>query len=284
MNRNLDLGTLRSLVAIAETGGVTRAANRLHLTQSAVSMQVRRMEDVLSVKLLEREGRQVRLTPEGDRLVDAARQLLPINDQVVAALTTPRYEGQLSLGVPNDVVHPHLPPVLRRFAREYPRVSVTFATGATLSLKRDLREGRHDLILGTEDRPSKGGVVLAEQALVWTGAVDGRAWRQRPLPIALCRNCIFRKPLFHAVKGVGIDTTEVVDTASDDATLVAVASDMAVTVELASADSRGCQIIDHGGELPDLGVSKVTCYVGKGQSRELAEIFAGMLAEQFDGV
>ena len=281
MIRNLDLATLRSLLAIEETGGVTRAANRLHLTQSAVSMQVKRLEESLSLKVLERDGRRVRLTSEGERLADAARQIMPINDQVVQRLTTPRFEGELSLGVPYDLVHPHLPHVLRRFGREYPRVSVKIATGFTVALKRGLREGRFDIVLGTEQRPSKGGVKLAEQGLIWGGAIDGRAWRQRPLPLSFCRNCIFRKPTLAALRVADIPYVEVVDTDSDDASVVAVAADFAVRTELSGVCLQGITPIDHGGELPELGVYCISSYIAKGDAQEFAGIFSDMLAERY---
>ncbi len=281
MIRNLDLGTLRSLLAIDETGGVTRAANRLHLTQSAVSMQVKRLEDTLSVKVIERDGKRVRMTLEGERLVEAARQIVALNDQVVQRLTTPLFEGELSVGVPHDIVHPHLPYVLRRFGREYPRVSVKFATDFTVALKRGLREGRYDIILGTEARPSQGGVTLAERSLLWSGALDGRVWRQRPLPLSFCRNCIFRKPALVALGKADIAHVEIVDTQSDDAAMVAIAADLAVGADLSGARLQGVAAIEHDNELPELGVYCITRYIGKGKSRELAGIFGAMLAERY---
>lgn len=281
MIRNLDLATLRSLLAIEETGGVTRAANRLHLTQSAVSMQVKRLEDALSVTVMERDGKRVRMTPEGERLVQAARQIMPINDQVVQRLTTPRFEGELILGVPHDIVHPHLPHVLRRFGSEYPRVSVKLATDFTVALKRGLREGRYDIILGTELRPSRGGVTLAERPLLWSGAIDGRVWRQRPLPLSFCRNCIFRKPALAALAKADIPHMEVIDTQSDDAAMVAIAADLAVGADLSGASLQGVVAVEHGGELPELGVYCITRYIGKGEAHELATIFGEMLAERY---
>lgn len=281
MSRNLDVATLRSLLAIEDTGGVTRAANRLHMTQSAVSMQIRRLEDLLDVKVIERDGRHVRLTPEGERLADAARQMIPINDEVVQRLTTPRYEGRLQIGVPNDLIHPHLPDVLRQFSREYPRVAVKFTTENTLVLKRGLREGDYDVVLGTEPKPTKGGTVLAERQLVWAGAQDGRAWRQRPLPLSFCRNCIFRKPALKLLKAAGIAHVDVVDTDRDDAMYMAIAADLAVSVVLASIEIKGIEAIKHGGELPELSSYCITSYTNKGESQELADIFLAMLAERY---
>lgn len=279
--RHLDLATLRSLVAIAETGGVTRAANRLHLTQSAVSMQVKRLEELLSIEVLERDGRGVRLTVEGEQLVDAGRRMLATNDDVVDRLATPRFEGTLAVGVPSDIVYPHLPHVLRRFGREYPRVSVALTIDLTVGLKASLREGRLDVVLGTERRPTRGGTLLAEQPLVWSGAPDGRAWRQRPLPVVFSRRGIFRKATLAALESAGIPYVERSVDTSVEALLVTIAADLGVSADLSIASLQGIAPIDHGGTLPGLPRYCISLYVATGGNRELADILGAMLAERY---
>lgn len=98
--RNLDITTLRSFVAVADAGGVTRAAGYLNLTQSAVSMQLKRLEDLLGIALLDRSRRGVTLTAAGDQLLSYARKMVAMNDDVVARLTDQAFEGEVTLGVP----------------------------------------------------------------------------------------------------------------------------------------------------------------------------------------
>lgn len=282
--RHLDLATLRSLVAIDETGGVTRAANRLHLSQSAVSMQVKRLEELLSIRILERDGRQVRFTPEGEQLVIGAREMLEINDGIVDRLTTPRFEGNLNVGIPYDIVHPHIPHVLRRFGREYPRVSVRLTTDFTVALKADMREGRFDVILSTERQPTRGGEVLLKQPLVWSGAPDARAWRQRPLPVVFSAHCIFRKPALTALRAAGIEYLEAVKSSSEDAALVACAADLGVSADLTVGQHQGIAPIDHGGTLPELPEYCVALYVPSGENEELGRIFGDMLRESYSNL
>ena len=113
--RNLDITTLRSFVAVADSGGVTRAAGFLHLTQSAVSMQLKRLEELLGLALLDRSGRTIALTPSGEQLLGYARRMVALNDEVIGRLTDQAFEGEVVLGVPHDVVYPVIPQVLQRF-------------------------------------------------------------------------------------------------------------------------------------------------------------------------
>ena len=120
MARNLDLTALRSFAAVADAGGVTRAAAQLNLTQSAVSMQLKRLEESLGLPLLDRSARTIALTAQGEQLLGYARRLLALNDEAWGRLTHPAFEGEIDFGVPHDIIYPHVPGVLQRFAAEYP--------------------------------------------------------------------------------------------------------------------------------------------------------------------
>jgi DNA-binding transcriptional LysR family regulator len=109
MARNLDITALRSFVAVADCGGVTRAAGYLNLTQSAVSMQLKRLEESLDSHLLDRSARTIALTASGEQLLSYARRMLELNDEVYGRLTAQEYEGEIVLGVPHDIVYPSIP-------------------------------------------------------------------------------------------------------------------------------------------------------------------------------
>ncbi len=124
MARNIDPALLRAFVAVAETGGMTRAGQMLNLTQAAISQQVKRLEDLFQAQLFEREKRKVLLTPDGERLLPLAQRMLETNDQVWGAMTAPDFEGEVRLGVPHDIVKAFMPPILKNFHRTWPRVNV----------------------------------------------------------------------------------------------------------------------------------------------------------------
>ena len=174
MMRNLDLTSLRSFVTIADTGGVTRAAGVLNLTQSAVSMQIKRLEDVLGADVLDRTGRTVALTPAGAQLLSYARRMLDLNDEVYGLLTLPQFEGEVVLGVPHDIVYPAIPQVMQRFARDYPKVKMRLLSSFTCTQRDQFARGECDVIVTTEDDVGQGGTTLTELQLVWVGAPGGR--------------------------------------------------------------------------------------------------------------
>ncbi len=131
MPRNLDMTALRSFVTVADTGGVTRASGFLNLTQSAVSMQLKRLEEALGLTLLDRSARTIALTASGEQLLGYARRMLNLNDEAHARLTHQEFEGEIVLGVPHDIVYPAIPQVLQRFHGDYPRVKVQLISSYT---------------------------------------------------------------------------------------------------------------------------------------------------------
>lgn len=139
--RNLDVTTLRSFVAVAELGGVTRAAGFLNLTQSAVSMQLKRLEELLNLSLIDRSSRAVSLTASGEQLLSYARRMVSLNDEVMSRLTDQSLEGEITLGVPHDIVYPAVPKVLQMFNASFPRMKVQLLTSYTRELKDQYRRG-----------------------------------------------------------------------------------------------------------------------------------------------
>lgn len=260
MPRNLDLTALRSFVTVAETGGVTRAAQQLNLTQSAVSMQLKRLEEALGLPLLDRAGRGVALTAHGDQLVSYGRRMLALNDEVLSRMTDDGYEGEIRLGVPTDLVYPHIPSVLKRFDREYPRVKIRLISSYTKHLKVAIREGEVDLILTTESNPDAEAEVLTEKRLVWVGAPQGVAWKARPLRLAFEKECMFKPWATRALDEVGIPWEMAVDTNSTRTVEASISADLAVHCVLEGAQSPHMSPIEHCGHLPDMPISRISMY------------------------
>ena len=262
MPRNLDLTALRSFVTIVDSGGVTRAAGFLNLTQSAVSMQMRRLEDGLGVQLLDRSTRKLVPTAAGEQLLSYARRMLALNDEVYGLLTHAQFEGELTLGVPHDIVYPAIPQVLQRFASEFPKVKVRLQSSFTRILKEQFGRGEVDVILTTEDGVDVGGQTLAALELVWVGAPGGQAWRQRPLPLAYEQRCIFRQGVQARLDAQGIPWTLAVDSDNTRTVEATVSADLAVHTVLEGTEPRHVERIAHGGALPELGHLKINLYQG----------------------
>ncbi len=268
MLRNLDLTALRSFLAIADAGGVTRGAASLNLTQSAVSMQIKRLEDVLQVQLLDRSARRVSLTASGEQLLGYARQMLALNDDALARLTHAEFDGMITLGVPHDIVFPVIPAVLRQFARDFPRMRVQLVSSFTTVLLDQFARGECDIILTTEDAVGPGGATLATLPLTWVGAPGGHAWKARPLPLAFEHRCGFRQGVQAALMAHGLEWTMAVESDSTRAVEASIMADMAVHTVLAGTEPGGLERIAHGGTLPDLPSKCVNLYVGAAATRK----------------
>ena len=139
MPRNLDLTAIRAFVAVVDAGGVTKASGFLNLTQSAVSMQLKRLEESIGVALFDRSARRLALTGAGEQMLGYARRLLDLNDEVLGRLTAKHYTGQITLGVPHDVVYPAIPQVLQRFNTDFPRMRVQLVSSYNLAAEDDVR-------------------------------------------------------------------------------------------------------------------------------------------------
>ena len=264
MRRNLDLTALRSFVAVADSGGVTRAAGVLNLTQSAVSMQLKRLEEMLDVSLLDRSSRRIQLTSEGEQLVSYARRMLVLNDEAVGRLTDPGHEGEITLGVPHDIVYPAIPEVLKRFNAAYPRMRVNLVSSFTRFLKEQFAQGKIDIILTTEEAVDQGGETLLELPLVWVGAPGGKAWRQRPIRLAFEMRCIFRTPVQEALDAAGIPWDMGVESESARAVEASVSADLAIFAQLEGTLPAQMAEIAHGGALPDLPSRSINLYAVEG--------------------
>lgn len=261
MPRNLDLTALRSFVAVADSGGVTRAAGFLNLTQSAVSMQLKRLEESLDVSLLDRSGRGVSLTSSGEQLLAYARRMLNENDEAIDRLTAHDYGGEIMLGVPHDIVYPHIPEILRRFNAAFPRVRVNLVSSFSRQLLDQFSRGQFAMILTTEQGHAPGCEVLTEKPLTWIGAQGGICWRQRPLRLGSGRQCLFRSAGIKELEKCLISWEMAVESESDRTIEATVRADLAVMLMLEGTEPPFLEQIEHNGGLPELPTYSINLYV-----------------------
>lgn len=239
--RHLDLAALRSLVAISETRSVTQAAAMNFLTQSAVSMQMKRLEQQTGTKLTERVGRGVSLTDDGEKLASYARQMLAINDEAWTRLVNDEFDGEVTLGVPFDIVNPHIPIILREARDRYPRIKVKLVSLLTCYLKERFAEGTIDIAITTEARFDRRAEELVRTDMHWWGACGGHAHRQSPLPVAICRNCAMKPEVTRVLGKAGIPWEFVSDSDTDAAVHAMVSADLAVTPAVGVQAISRCQ-------------------------------------------
>ena len=284
MARNLDLTALRAFVTVAECGGVTKAASMLHLTQSAVSMQLKRLEEALDQTLYSRVGRALVLTSQGEQLLGYGRRMISLNDEVWGLMTKQQFEGEIRFGVPHDIVYPHIPNVLQQMAADFPGVKVQLSSSYTANLKEQFAKGELDFILTTEAQVGEGGETLSQSNLVWVGAPGGSAWRQRPLRLAFEYACLFRAPVQAALDKADIRWEMGVESDSSRTVEASISADLAIHACLEGSEPHNMEVIKHGGELPELPALKINAYKTEGPASEMATILGDMIRKRYSPV
>ena len=257
MMRNIDTSLLRAFLAVADTASMTAAAVHLHLTQAAVSQQIKRLEDGFGTRLFERDRRGLRLTPEGERLLGRAKRMIALNDEIWADMAAPQFKGQVTLGIPYDLVDAFLPPILKGFAAAYPQIDIALACLTSPRLIESLAAGEIDLAIVEE--PLGGAVAsgraecLATDRLVWIGARHGEAHRKLPLPVSFCsESCAFMAPMIGALEASGLRWRTVSERGNLEVVSATVKTDLAVSALLASTLPCDVDVLGTETGLPEL--------------------------------
>lgn len=181
---DLQLDWLRAFVTVVDAGSLSAAAPLLNRSQSAVSMQIKKLENALERSVLSRGPRHMELTSHGTELLPYARRLLELHTETQSALFGPDLEGRIRLGVPDDYAATYLTPVLRSFASRHVGVEIELTCEQSTALIPKVVKGDLDLALISRDKPQRGRLLFHEP-LVWVGSPQFEAWRKNPLPIAV---------------------------------------------------------------------------------------------------
>lgn len=259
---SLDLDLLRSFVAIVELGGFTRAAERLGRTQSTISLQIKRLEETVGKRLLERDSRQIALTPEGERLLGYARRILQLTEEAREAVSEPEVEGRVRLGTPEDFATHRLPRVLADFARSHPRVALEVHCQLTVLLNEGFERGDFDLVLVKRDPEGPGaGERVWREPLVWTGGT-GFDYAQRAgatnLPLVLSpQPCVYRKRALSALDATARPWRIAYTSTSLAGTLAAVEAGLGMTVLPKDMVPAGLRVLGDEAGLPDLADTEI---------------------------
>ncbi len=259
MLATLEPELLRSFVAIAETGSFTAAAHRVHRTQSAVSMQIKRLEELLGRELFAREGRAVSLTRDGELLLGHARRILHAHVLALAAFDRSALAGEVTIGSPDDYASTFLPRILARFAESHARVHVNVVCQPSVELVRCLADRTVDLALVTQGSGERGGIVVHREPLVWVTSALHRAHEQEPLPLAVFQpSCLFRRLATESLAARGRATRIAYTSVSIAGVHAALDSGLAVSALLRSSVRPGQRVLDERDgfpPLPNIGIT-----------------------------
>lgn len=284
MQPTFDIDVLRTVIAFAETGSFTKAAERVHRTQSAVSMQMRRLEKQVGRPLFERQGREMVLTTDGRTLVSFGRRILKIHEEAVGSFIAPKLTGTIKVGTPDDYALSLLPTLFSRFAETYPDVHLEVHCATSEQLREDLRAHNLDVAIMTcnDEAEAAEGIVLAQDPVVWVTSETHDAQSQRPLPLALFREpCQFRRWGCEALDRAGIPYRVAYSSANMYALFGAVLAGLAVTVATQSAMVQGMRVLRPDEGFPSMPVATIALFQASGSNNSAGARLVDHIVDSF---
>ncbi len=253
MSAPLDIDQLHTFVAIVDTGSFTKAADRVFKTQSAVSMQMRRLEERVGKQLFMKDGRGNKLTAEGDKLLNYARRIIRLNNEAMAAFDDNRLEGMLRIGTPDDYADRYMPEIIGRFAKTHPNVELYIVCEPSPSLAEKMARGELDIALVTHNPRLRVSDVVRTEPLCWVASANHPLKDDAPVPLAVGRrDCLWRQLACSALDADGRDYQVLFTSWSATVVAAAVLTGMAVSVLPESTLRPGMKVLSAADGFPPL--------------------------------
>ncbi|KAB0675811.1 LysR family transcriptional regulator [Aureimonas leprariae] len=280
----LDLDQLRTFVAIVDTGSFTRAAEEVFKTQSAVSMQMRKLEERLGSALFERTGRHVKLTEDGDRLLGYARKLLSLSMETLTAFDEDSIEGHVRIGLPDDYAERFLPEIIARFSRSNPRVELQIACETTTSLIEHVERGHLDVALVCPTKASQAEIVRREPLHFVTSASHS-VHQEAVLPLAIGRtDCAWRRQGIEALNAVGREHRILFTSWSATIVASAVLAGLAVSVLPECALRSGMRVLTEAEGFPRLEDAEIGVIRSRNSDRPVIHALVAHIRESLQNM
>ena len=277
---SIDTDVLRTFVAIADQGGFTRAGETVNRTQSAVSMQMKRLEeDELQRKLFERDGRQVRLTPEGQVLLGYARRILKLHSEVFNTLREPHMVGLVRIGTPDDYLMRFLPGILKQFSKAYPLIQIEMHCEASTVLMQ-----RRDLALTVISREPGNdlGELLRTERMVWAASPCFCVEEHDALPLAVSGDeCLYTHWARAALDAAGRDYRLAYHSSNGAAILAVVSAGLAAMVSMESLVTDDLRVLGSDEGFPPLPSMNLRLLRNPQMTSPITECLADYIVEGF---
>lgn len=253
--KNLPTDLLRTFVSVAELGGFSKAGAQIGRSQPAVSLQIKRLEDIVDAELLSRNGRQLHVTEKGEMLLSYARQILKLNDQAMSSLTQPKVTGHIRLGIPNEFAISFLPGILGKFSNAHPEISLEVSCDLTTNLMQMLEDKNLDMVVAIHKPDDKlpSNTETWDEELVWVVSEDHTLQKDAPLPLVVApEGCVYRNTIIHTLNNHHSPWRIVYSSTSYGGIRAAVMAGLGVTALARSTVPKGLKIISSGKGFPPL--------------------------------
>ncbi len=279
MQRNMDIDLLRCFVTVAEMRSFTRAAAALFRSQSTISTQIRRLEELAGQTLLQRSPQDVLLTRAGEDFLGYARRIVALHDEALDVVNAQSVSGPVRLAVMDDYATVVLPETLARFARSHPNVELEVTTGFTRDLLARLGE-EFDLVLATQKSGDGRGEVLRTERTAWACSDRHDFSLTDPLLLALLKAPnMFREWALAALNDAGLNWRILFSSSSIGAVEAMAASGAILTVVKAGTARPGLRLLDTADGLPSLPASEIALHVAPGRQSAAVRALSAFLIE-----
>ncbi len=282
----LDIDQLRTFIAIAETGSFTKAAEVVHKTQSAVSMQMKRLEERVGRPIFARDGRASRLTDEGDRLLDYARRIVKLNIEAMASLASAELSGRVRLGVPDDYADRYLPEIMARFSATHPNVELTVVCDPSTDLIDRIDTGDLDLAIITDcETMNRETEIIRREQLLWVGSTRHSVHLEGPVPLALGRQtCNWRQEAISMLQAVDRPFRILYTSSNSTAVSAAVLAGLAISVLPESGLRPGMRVLGPSDGFPALAPCRIGLLRNRHEASPLADALAHHIVQGLDNI
>ena len=253
--KNLPTDLLRTFVSVAELGGFSKAGSQIGRSQPAVSLQIKRLEEIIDAELLSRNGRQLQVTEKGEMLLSYARQILKLNDQAISSLTQPKVTGHIRLGIPNEFAISFLPGILGKFSNTHPEISLEVSCDLTTNLMQMLEDNNLDMVVAIHKPDDKlpSNTETWNEELVWVVGEDHPLQKDAPLPLVVApEGCVYRNTIIHTLNNNHSPWRIVYTGTSYGGIRAAVMAGLGVTALARSTVPKSLKIINSGKGFPPL--------------------------------
>ena len=285
MTALIDVDQLRTFIAIAETGSFTKAAEVVHKTQSAVSMQMKRLEERLDRPIFARDGRASKLTEDGERLLDYARRIVKLNVEALAAFSDAELSGRVRLGVPDDYADRYLPEIMARFSRAYPGVELTVICEPSVDLLERIDANELDLAIVTTTESQRPVETFRRERLLWVTSNRHPTHREDPLPLALGRtSCGWRRIALECLETTRRPHRILYTSSNAGAVAAAVLAGLAVSVLPESGLRPGMRVLNPADGFPDLPFCRIGLVRNQHETSALADALAEHIVSSLDNL
>ncbi|WP_165734612.1 LysR family transcriptional regulator [Pseudoalteromonas sp. C8] len=276
--KNISTDGLRTFVMVVEIGGFAKAGDLLGLSQPAVSLQIKRLEDVLGYKLFKKQGQRQVLNQYGELLLPMAKQMMQHNDAILQQFTSENIAGKVRLGIPSEFAARILPSIIGDFVALYPEVSLEVKSRLSKHLLSASRQDQFDLVLALNERLNSDKFpIFMQDELVWVGDLS-LAQNEVVTLVTAPEGCIYRRRAIDALKSAGIKYRIVYSNADLTGLIAALKEGLGITVLAKSTVPSELNYQVQTKHLPTLGNIGISLIKSSGESDHAVDKLAEFIA------